>query len=240
MKPDRDWSNFLSLRSIGSMIIVILLAALFIWVSFNLNLPEPQEMREIILGYGWPGFLIFLGITVAISITPIPVTIPALVAGSLYGVIGGSLLSFSGVMIGSWIAYWIARFAGQNLTLQLLGRHSAVVERYLSNAGFWTVCTVRLMPGLPYWPINYGAGALGVGQYTFLSATMLASIPGQVSLVAIGAFAVNPNLFHGVVLGSAWAAVLIFTWISYRHWRRTNNEAQDKEQAKQINENNES
>src|SRR5699024_1556114 len=103
----------------------------------------------------------------------------------------------SGVVLGSWIGYWLARAVGQRITFQLLGRHSSIVQNYLSNAGFWAVCTVRLMPGLPYWPVNYGAGALGVGQYAFISATFLASIPGQISLVALGAFAVNPSVFHG-------------------------------------------
>lgn len=135
-------------------------------------------------------------------------------------------------MIGSWIAYWLARFAGQTLTFQLLGRHSAVVERYLNNAGFWTLCTVRLIPGLPYWPINYGAGALGVKQYTFIPATMLASAPGQVSLVALGAFAVTPNLFNGIVLASAWVTVIVLVVISYRHWRQDSQGVQHKNRIK--------
>lgn len=110
MKPDGEWSKFLSIRSIASLILIIVLASLFIWVSFNLDIPGPEDLRDIILDYGWSGFLIFHGIAIAIAITPIPVTIPALVAGSLYGVIWGSLLSFSWVMIDSWIAYWLARF----------------------------------------------------------------------------------------------------------------------------------
>lgn len=231
MKPDRERLEFLSLRSIGSLLLIIVLATLFIWVSFNLDVPPPQELRDIILDYGWSGFLIFLGIAIAIAITPIPVTIPALVAGSLYGVIGGSILSFSGVMIGSWIAYWLARFAGQRLVFQLLGRHSKIVERYLNDAGFWTLCTVRLIPGLPYWPINYGAGALGVKQYTFLPATMLASAPGLVSLVALSAFAVTPNLFNGVVLAAAWITVILLVVISYRHWRLDSKDIQDKKNS---------
>lgn len=231
MKPDREWSQFLSPRSIGSLILLIIIASLLIWVSFNMDLPSPLEMRENILEHGWSGWLIFLGIAAFIAITPIPVTVPALVAGSLYGVILGSVISFVGVMVGSWIAYWLARFAGKNLIFQLLGRHKEVVERYLNNAGFWTLCTARLMPGLPYWPINYGAGALGVNQYTFISSSLLASIPGQVSLVSLGAFAFNPNLFNGVVLVSAWVAVLVFTWISYRHWRNSNQENQGKNQS---------
>ena len=229
MSSGEERTGMFSLRSIGSLIILIVLGTSLIWISFNLNVPAPEEMREIILSYGWSGWLVFLGITAAIAITPIPITVPALVAGSLYGLIGGTLLSFSGVMIGSWIGYWLARALGQRITFQLLGRHSGIVQDYLSNAGFWTMCTVRLMPGLPYWPVNYGAGALGVGQYTFISATFLASIPGQVSLVALGAIAVNPSAFNIVALIISWTAVLILTWISYRYWRRTRPDKQDAE-----------
>lgn len=130
-------------------------------------------------------------------------------------------------MLGSWIGYWLARALGKRLTFQLLGRHSSIVEDYLSNAGFWAMCTARLMPALPYWPVNYGAGALGISQYTFISATFLATIPGQISLVALGAFAVNPTFFNGAVVVIAWLAVLTLTWISYRYWRGTKASAQD-------------
>ena len=220
-------TSMVSLRSIGSLIALVVLGASLLWVSFNLNLPAPAEMREIILSYGWAGWLVFLGITIVIASTPIPITVPALVAGSLYGLIGGTLLSFSGVILGSWFGYWLARMVGQRITFQLLGRHSSIVQNYLSNAGFWAMCTMRLMPALPYWPINYGAGALGVGQYAFISATFLASIPGQVSLVALGAFAANPSIFLGVVLIIAWIAVLTLTWVSYRYWRRTRSDIQE-------------
>ena len=98
------------------------------------------------------------------------------------------------------------------------------MKDYLSDAGFLAMCTARLMPGLPYWPVNYGAGALGVNQYVFLSATFIASIPGQISLVSLGAFAAHPNLFNGIILVSAWILVLVSTWISYRYWRNARNE----------------
>src|SRR5699024_2098995 len=88
-----------SLRSILSLLTLIIVIGLLIWLSFNVDIPSPDALREIIQGYGWAGWLIFIGITALIAITPIPVTIPALVAGSLYGVIAGSIFSFSGIMI---------------------------------------------------------------------------------------------------------------------------------------------
>lgn len=226
IKLNKNHHNMFSLRSIGSLIVLVVIGASLLWMSFHLNLPSPEEMRKIILSYGAAGCLVFIGITIIIAITPIPITIPTLVAGSLYGVVGGTLLSLSGIMIGSWIGYWLARIVGRRITFKLLGRYSFVVEKHLNNAGFWAMCTVKLTPGLPYWPVNYGAGALGVKQWSFISASFLASIPGQASIVTLGAFAVNPSIFHGVVLIIAWATVLLSTWISYRHWRGANTETQ--------------
>lgn len=221
MSSENNSSDAFSPRSIISLLTLVIFLGILIWLSFNVDIPEPEVLRNIIQGYGWAGWLIFIGITALIAITPIPVTIPALVAGSLYGVIAGSLFSFTGILIGSWIGYWAARFTGQDLTFTLLGRHGSTVKKYLSNAGFLAMCTARLMPGLPYWPINYGAGALGVSQSAFLSATFIASIPGQISLVALGAFAVNQSLFNGIILIAAWITVVVSTWISYRYWRNT-------------------
>src|SRR5699024_3521942 len=184
----KESTDAFSLRSIISLFTLVLFIGILIWLSFNVNIPEPEVLKEMIQSYGWAGWLVFIGITALIAITPIPVTIPALVAGSLYGVIAGSLFSFTGILIGSWIGYWLARLTGQDLTFKLLGRHGPAVKKYLGDAGFLAMCTARLMPGLPYWPVNYGAGALGVSQYSFLSATFIASLPGQISLVALGAF----------------------------------------------------
>lgn len=225
MRSEKDSADAFSLRSIISLLTLVLFIGILIWLSFNVNIPEPEVLREMIQGYGWAGWLVFIGITALIAITPIPVTIPALVAGSLYGVITGTLFSFTGILIGSWIGYWLARLTGQELTFKFLGRHGPTVQKYLGNAGFLAMCTARLMPGLPYWPVNYGAGALGVSQYAFLSATFIASIPGQISLVALGAFAVNQSFFNGIILVTAWMTVLLFTWISYRYWRNTRKES---------------
>lgn len=221
MSSDKDRTDAFSPRSIFSLLSLVIVIGTLIWLSFNVDVPEPEVLRNMIQSYGWAGWLVFIGITALIAITPIPVTIPTLVAGSLYGIIAGSLFSFTGVLIGSWLGYWLARLTGQELTFKLLGRHGITVKKYLSNAGFLAMCTARLMPGLPYWPVNYGAGALGVNQYTFLSATFIASIPGQISLVALGAFAANQSLFNGVILVSAWIIVLVSTWVSYRYWRNT-------------------
>ncbi|WP_243893780.1 VTT domain-containing protein [Leucobacter tardus] len=76
------------------------------------------------------------------------------------------------------------------------------------------------MPGLPYWPVNYGSGAFGISQRDFLVGSGLSTIPGQVSLVAVGAFVAGPSVLAGTVVVAAWAVVITMTILAYRRLKR--------------------
>lgn len=194
---------------------------LMVWLAFNVRLPSVGELRDWIDGFGWGSRLVFIAAYAAIALTPIPVTVMAVTGGVLFGVVEGSILSVVGAVVGCLGAYWIARGLGRETVLSLLGGYRASVEHQLGSAGFAAVFTLRVLPGLPYWPINYGAGALGVPYREFAIATAVASVPGQVSLVAVGAFAATPDLFHGVVVALAWAAVAVMTVWAWRAWKGT-------------------
>src|SRR5699024_1654672 len=120
-----------------------------------------------------------------VALTPIPVTVMAVTAGVLFGLLQGVILSVVGVMIGCWGAYWIARLLGKQATAKILANHYNTVEKHLDQAGFQAVVMLRLLPGFPYWPVNYGSGAFNISQRDFMFASILSVIPGQISLVAI-------------------------------------------------------
>lgn len=106
------------------------------------------------------------------------------------------------------------------MVLRGLGRHAETVERRLEDTGFLALLALRVAPGLPYWPVNYGAGALAVPLGIFAGSTAVGVIPGQLSLVAMGAFAVRPGVVNGVLLGVGWLAVGGLTLWAVRRWRR--------------------
>lgn len=192
-----------------------------IWVAFNVSLPSPGTLRAWIESLGWGARFGFVGLYAVVAMTPIPVSIMAITGGVLFGVIEGSILSVIGVMIGCWGAYWAARGLGHETVMKLIGSYGARVEKHLSTEGFHAVFMLRLLPGLPYWPLNYGAGAFGVGQRDFVVASLIASIPGQASLVAVGAFVSEPDLLSGIMVAAAWAVVIVMTVWAYRAWRGT-------------------
>ena len=122
----------------------------------------------------------------------------------IFGLPVGTVLSMIGVVIGCFGGYGIARGLGRETVMRLLGSHAGVIEERLEDGGFYAVCTLRLMPGIPYWPVNYGSGALGVTSRDFLVATALSALPGQVSLIAIGALIADPSLVSGLVVAISW------------------------------------
>ncbi len=222
---DASWLEWGSLLRAGALLLAVLI---MLWLVLNVNLPslgEVQdsigEVRETIDGFGWAGWLVFAGAYALVALTPIPVTIMAVSAGILFGTLAGSIVSVLGALVGCWGAYWLARALGLTIVKRLLGKRSAVIEQRLGDRAFEAVFLLRLMPGMPYWPVNYGSGAFGVSQRDFLVASGMAAIPGQVSLVAIGVFIVDPSLFNGVVLGAAWVVTIAMTVWSYRSLRGT-------------------
>lgn len=201
----------------NAALIVVVLA--MIWIVFNVDLPPVDELQATIEDFGWAGWFVFIGLYGLVALTPIPVTIMAVTGGLLFGLTIGSVLSVIGAFLGAWGAYWLARALGKRVVTRMLGRYRARVEDQLTSAGFEAVCTLRLMPGVPYWPVNYGSGAFGVRTHVYVPASLLSMVPGQVSLVAVGHFIAEPGVMAGVPVLIAWTVVIVLTVLAYRRWR---------------------
>lgn len=215
--PARTGHRGVSILRTAALVLVV---AAFVWLALTVRLPGVDELRTQLDGFGWWSWLAFTVLYAAVALTPIPVTIMAVTAGVLFGAIEGTVLSVVGALLGSLGAYGIARAVGREVVLRWLGRHAETVERRLGDTGFLALLTLRVAPGLPYWPVNYGAGALAVPLGIFAGSTAVGVIPGQLSLVAMGAFAVRPGVVNGVLLGVGWLTVGGLTLWAVRHWRR--------------------
>lgn len=216
-----DWGE------VGRNTLLLFVLAVMLWLAFNVRLPSAEQLREWIEGLGWAGWLGFIALYAVVAVTPIPVTIMAVAGGMLYGVTLGSAFSVVGALLGSWAAYWLARVLGKETVLKMLGKHAAKMEGHLEGAGFQAVTTLRVMPGLPYWPVNYGSGIFGVTQRDYLAASAVAMVPGQISLVAVGSLIANPTAWNLTVLITAWVVVITMTIWAYRQWRQASQGDED-------------
>ncbi|MER6987281.1 TVP38/TMEM64 family protein [Micrococcus luteus] len=228
--PARTGHRGVSILRTAALVLVV---AAFVWLALTVRLPGVDELRAQLDGFGWWSWLAFTVLYAAVALTPIPVTIMAVTAGVLFGAIEGTVLSVVGALLGSLGAYGIARAVGREVALRWLGRHAETVERRLEDTGFLALLTLRVAPGLPYWPVNYGAGALAVPLGIFAGSTAVGVIPGQLSLVAMGAFAVRPGVVNGVLLGVGWLAVGGLTLWAVRRWRRAARSAEGPARSKE-------
>ncbi|HKC31211.1 MAG TPA: VTT domain-containing protein, partial [Burkholderiales bacterium] len=74
---------------------------------------------------------------------------------------------------------------------------------------------VRLVPLISFNLVNYAAGLLGVGWWTFLWTTALGILPLTVAMVLLGGQILAAPLW-------AWALgalVLLVLWFSWRRWQ---------------------
>lgn len=216
-----DWGSLAR----GGLLLLVVIGML--WLAFNVRLPSLETLQRQIDALGWAGFLGFILLYAVVGLTPIPVTIMAVAGGLIYGVVEGTVLSVAGAVLGCWGAYWIAAALGKDTVRKLLGKHGEKVEHHLDGAGFQAVFALRVLPGFPYWPVNYGAGVFGITQRDYLVASALATVPGQISLVSIGAFIGNPTFWQGVVVAVAWIIVAAVTVYAYLTWRRVSRRADE-------------
>lgn len=201
--------------------LLVIACLVFTWLAFNVRLPSQEELEAWIDGLGWAAPFGFVALYLVVAITPIPVSVLSLAGGVLFGIAVGTTLSALGAVLGCWAAYWLARALGEQTVLRLLGAHTAKLRSRLEGAGFQAVFMLRLMPGIPYWPLNYGSGIFGVPQRDYIVASAIATIPGQLSLVSIGAFVAEPSIVRGTVVGAAWIMVIAGTLWALRRWRAT-------------------
>src|SRR5690554_2659516 len=100
-------------------------------VYYNLKdfTSNPERIKEYIISYGALGPIIIIIIQIIqVVISPIPGMITSLVAGALYGVFWGFLLNIFGILLGSLVAFYLAKTFGKPLVIRLIGRKS--YEKY--------------------------------------------------------------------------------------------------------------
>ena len=109
-----------------------------------------------------------------------------LAGGFLFGPVWGIVYTVIGANLSATVAFFIGRYFGRGMLEDETS--SGWVARYarrMRENGFETVLIMRLI-FLPYDLVNYLAGFLRIGYWSFLLATVIGSIPGTIAFVLLG------------------------------------------------------
>jgi len=169
------------------LIVALTLLALAVAAAVTLPVPSPAELRTWATGNGPATALLLLLAYSVLTIAPIPRTVFNLAAGLLLGNLAGITVAMAATAIAASLAFGLARLLGRDLVSRHLHRKPvrAVNER-LSDGGVLAITSLRLIPMVPFAPLNYCCGISAVRFGPYLLGTVLGSLPGTVAVVLLG------------------------------------------------------
>jgi uncharacterized membrane protein YdjX (TVP38/TMEM64 family) len=169
-----------------TLLAIGLLAALVL-VAFLLPVPGPQELRTWASTAGPAAALLLFTTYVVATIAPLPRTVFSLASGMLLGPVTGLAVAMAATTVSAVLGFALARWAGRGLIARHLDRAAVrTVDERLTGGGWLAVASLRLIPVIPFTPLNYCCGVSSVRPGPYLAGTVLGSIPGTIAVVLLG------------------------------------------------------
>lgn len=200
---------FIFFLSISLLIII----SYFLYKSLPLlsslkNSETQKKLENYITAQGWKGWGILLLIQVLqIFIAFLPGEVVEIVAGLLYGPIGGLFICLLGILIGSLLIYYtIKLFAKNNLN-----KYKSKLQTYsfLNNPKkvHFYLFILFLLPGIPKDIFIYIAPFLPIEFTSFLIISLFARIPSILSSTIIGNSLMEGNYLTSIIIFVVFAII---------------------------------
>lgn len=177
-------------RAIFALVVVLAaFAGLFVVVrQYAPFLTDAAALRTWIEQFGAFAPLVFVIVqALQVVIAPIPGQVVALIAGYLFGSVAGTVYSLVGVLIGSAIAFSLAKRYGRPFVENVL--HEDVVDQFdsfVQRVGVPGLFLFVVVPGLPDDAICFLSGLTTLRLRTFLVVMAIGRLPSYVLTVAAG------------------------------------------------------
>lgn len=132
-----------------------------------------------LLTYGvWAPVVSLLLMILQALAAPAPAILVAFANGLAFGVVWGGLLTMTGQTLAAVICFGIARALGREPVEALAGKLGLeAADRWLTRWGARGILLMRLIPGISFDIVSYGAGLTGIGFRPFVLATAIGTAP---------------------------------------------------------------
>jgi uncharacterized membrane protein YdjX (TVP38/TMEM64 family) len=173
-----------TLRRLAAL--AVLLAALFAGSIFGIGTPSADEVRDWGDSLGAAGPLLFVPLAAALSCVFVPGPVLAGAAGLLFGTVLGTPVALCSAVLAAVSALLIGRHVAGRHVARVLPRRVRRLDEFIERRGFLAVLYVRLLPGIPYTLVNYGAGLTSLRVRDMAAGTAVGALPRTFAYVALG------------------------------------------------------
>lgn len=159
---------------------------------------------------GPAGVVVFIVVYALATVLFLPGWIFTVSAGLIYGIVGGTLVALAGAIIGSTVAFLIARYLlRKNIeeVAEAKPRFRAIDEAIGKN-GWKIVGLLRLSPLIPFNLSNYFYGITSIRFLPYLLVSAVGMIPGTLLYAYLGAIG-QAGISGGGSHRSIWQYLLL-------------------------------
>ncbi|WP_168412983.1 TVP38/TMEM64 family protein [Bacillus salacetis] len=176
------------------------LSAIIIIMGIN----QKEQMIELVHGGGGLAVIIsifFVAVLVFFPIIPYPVL--AGVIGSVAGVVNGTLISLTGIFMGTTLMFYLSRYGFRDWSQGVLNKYPKVkdYERSFERNAFLGLLFVRLLPVIPSPIVNILSGMSKVNFFVFLTATLAGKLPAVITFTLAGSVFAGDRLLSISIYG---------------------------------------
>lgn len=149
---------------------------------------SPEQLASHLRATGAWAPLAVIVLMILHSFVPFPAEILAICAGAVFGTVLGSLLIWTGAMLGALVAFYLSRRLGRQVLRNWLPETQAKrLDDWTQDRGALALLISRFIPVIAFNLINYAAGLTRVPVWTFVWTTALGILPFTVLLTYLGA-----------------------------------------------------
>ena len=179
-----------------ALILAILIATIVLWIyrePIGASLrwfSNLDEVTESIRGYGlWGPVILFLLFILQAFLAFIPGQALMISSGIIYGFFGGFLLTWTSLVLGGQIAFWLSRKFGRPFAEKWIAAETLTRwDKSAAGQGMAFYVITLVMPFVPNDAMCYVAGLGSMSSKRFLLANMLGRGIATLLTVTVGAY----------------------------------------------------
>ena len=189
---------------IWTIVIVLLIIGYWEFSKEFTVFRDPNKLKELILSFGSYSIIAFIVLQmIQVIIFFIPGEVVQVAGGYIFGPLVGGITSAIGIILGSVVAYFIAKLCGKKYINKLIENHNLTTMKKILDAGSNNIVVfiIYFIPGIPKDILVYVAGISNITLRDVILYSSAGRVPWIITSAMFGHGIHSGNYISMIVIG---------------------------------------